>query len=189
MSENTIEISGIPVPVIFSRSRRAKRIIVTTNIDCIKVSVPQRAGYAEAREFVESIRPRIRKHHEQLQAAGVDTEDDIRERNSRLPAATKKLYERFIYLARKHEFEYCQIQIRNQKTIWGSCSRRNNISLNIALVDLPEYLIDYVILHELVHTVHPNHSKRFWAELDIYSAGNAKLIDKQLHKFRVTHWW
>ena len=188
MSENPVEIQGIPVPVIFRRSKRARRIIVTTNADCVKVSVPWGVAFAEARAFVQSITPKIRKHIKQLQAKGIDTEDDIRERNSRALAAGKKLSDRFTYLARKHGFSYSRLTIRNQSTIWGSCSHKNNISLNIALADLPEYLIDYVMLHELVHTLHPNHGRSFWAELDKYSAGNAKLIDKQLRKFRITRW-
>jgi len=49
---------------------------------------------------------------------------------------------------------------------------------------LPDHLIDYVILHELVHTVHHNHSKRFWAMLDKVTDG-AKILDKELSKYRI----
>lgn len=69
--------------------------------------------------------------------------------------------------------------MREQRTRWGSCSGKNNISLNVKLVLLPEELIDYVILHELVHTRIHNHGKKFWDELDIYT-GNAKAVAKRL---------
>jgi predicted metal-dependent hydrolase len=51
------------------------------------------------------------------------------------------------------------------KTRWGSCSSKNNISLNSSLVFLPEALIRYVCLHELVHTIHKNHGRVFWEAL------------------------
>ena len=68
--------------------------------------------------------------------------------------------------------------------MWGSCSEKNNINLNINLVRLTEELMDYVILHELVHLKVKNHSKQFWAELDKY-VGNAKELDKKLKKHRL----
>ena len=93
--------------------------------------------------------------------------------------AKKKLTDRLHYLTEKHGFTYNKVIIRNQKTRWGSCSSKNNISLNMKLVLLPDELMDYVILHELVHTRIPNHSKEFWAELDNY-VGNARVIAKRL---------
>jgi predicted metal-dependent hydrolase len=55
-----------------------------------------------------------------------------------------------------------QLSIRGQKTRWGSCSSHKNIVLNYKLIFLPEEFVDYVIIHELCHTVHLNHSKSFW---------------------------
>ena len=62
-------------------------------------------------------------------------------------------------LAEKHNFKYKKVAIKNAKTRWGSCSYVNNINLSLHLMRLPDYLIDYVILHELVHTKIKNHSK------------------------------
>ena len=69
-------------------------------------------------------------------------------------------------LADKFGFKYNELALKNIKSRWGSCSRKNNINLSIHLMRLPDHLIDYVILHELVHTVHHNHSARFWNLLD-----------------------
>jgi len=88
------------------------------------------------------------------------------------------------HLAVKFEFNYNKLTLKNIKSRWGSCSKKNNINLSVHLMRLPDHLIDYVILHELVHTVHHNHSKRFWAMLDTVSGG-AKILDKELGKHRI----
>lgn len=87
-------------------------------------------------------------------------------------------------LAAKFGFNYNNLALKNIKSRWGSCSRKNNINLSIHLMRLPDHLIDYVILHELVHTVHHNHSKRFWALLDRVTGG-AKNLDKELSKYHI----
>lgn len=69
-------------------------------------------------------------------------------------------------LAKKHGFSYKDIQIKSMKSRWGSCSGENVIQLNSHVVRLPENLQDYVILHELAHTVEKNHGEGFWKLLD-----------------------
>lgn len=66
------------------------------------------------------------------------------------------------YWAEKFGFRYGRLSFRNNISNWGSCSYDNNISLNIKLMKLPDEIIDYVILHELCHTVEKNHSGAFW---------------------------
>ena len=65
-------------------------------------------------------------------------------------------------IAKELCFKHGRISVRNNKTRWGSCSGEDNISLNIHLMRVPERLIDYVIIHELCHTIEKNHSKKFW---------------------------
>ena len=99
--------------------------------------------------------------------------------------AKEFLPDRVKQLADKYEFKYNKLSLKNIKSRWGSCSRKNNINLSIHLMRLPDHLIDYVIFHELVHTVHHNHSKRFWAMLDKVTGG-AKILDKELNKHRIS---
>lgn len=95
------------------------------------------------------------------------------------------LPDRVAKLAAVHGFSYNQLTVKNVHTRWGSCSVRNNINLNICLMTLPEYLSDFVILHELCHTVHKNHGPQFHALLDSLVGGNEKRLDKELNKYKI----
>lgn len=86
-------------------------------------------------------------------------------------------------LAEKHGFTYQMVRIKNASSRWGSCSARNNLNFSLYLMHLPNHLIDYVILHELAHTVHKNHGIEFWRLLHKIS-GNAKGLDKELRDYR-----
>lgn len=76
--------------------------------------------------------------------------------------ATRELTVRVLELARQHTLTVKRVIIRNQRSRWGSCSRRGTISLNWRLIQMPDAVRDYVILHELAHTREHNHSQRFW---------------------------
>lgn len=69
---------------------------------------------------------------------------------------------RLRYLADRHGFTYERERFGNQTGRWGSCSTSGTISLNVALMNLPHVLIDYVLIHELAHTKQMNHSRDFW---------------------------
>ena len=89
-------------------------------------------------------------------------------------------------LAKKHGFRYSRCSVRDVQSRWGSCTSRGSINLNIRLVLLPDRLIDYVLLHELCHTVEMNHSERFWALLDKCAAPEkAKALRAELKKIKI----
>jgi len=79
--------------------------------------------------------------------------------------ADTELPKRIRDIASKHHYDYHSIKTKSMKSRWGSCTNQNIITLNIYLMMVPWELIDYVILHELVHTHHLNHSKQFWEEV------------------------
>jgi len=100
--------------------------------------------------------------------------------------ASVYLPERLDFLARRHGFSYRKVSIRENRSRWGSCSGKDHISLNLHLMRLPDHLIDYVLLHELLHTVHRNHGPLFWAELDRLTGG-ARKLDRELKKYPVRY--
>lgn len=73
------------------------------------------------------------------------------------------------------------VQVRLQRTRWGSCSSRKTLSLNASLVFLPPELVRYVLLHELCHTQHMDHSPRFWLLLEQVQPG-ARTLDRRLNR-------
>ena len=87
-------------------------------------------------------------------------------------------------LAAKYGFKYLDVFIKNAKTRWGSCSHNNRINLSLHLMMLPDHLIDYVILHELTHTIHKNHGTRFWQHLDMVTGG-VKKLEKEINQKRI----
>jgi predicted metal-dependent hydrolase len=96
--------------------------------------------------------------------------------------AKKYLPLRLKQLAEEKGLQYRRVSIRDSKTRWGSCSGVNNINLSFHLMKVPVHLIDYVILHELAHTIHKNHGRGFWSFLEELS-GNAKLYAKEMKKY------
>lgn len=108
----------------------------------------------------------VRFGSEQLPVApGVDDLRPVIEKRLRQLAA-RELPPRVMALAAQHQVSVTRISVRNQKSRWGSCSRRGTISLNWRLIQTPPYVLDYIILHELMHRREMNHSARFWRQVE-----------------------
>ena len=92
--------------------------------------------------------------------------------------AAKLIGERAYKLSTQMGISYKRITIRGQKTLWGSCSHKQNLSFNWKLLMAPEPVIGYVIIHELTHLKEMNHSKRFW-----------ELVAQHCHRWREYKKW
>jgi predicted metal-dependent hydrolase len=90
---------------------------------------------------------------------------DATERHLRA-LATIELPVRCMDLAAAHGLTVARVSVRNQRSRWGACSSRGVITLNWRLIQMPPSVSDYVILHELMHMRQPNHSRRFWREVE-----------------------
>lgn len=86
-------------------------------------------------------------------------------------------------LAAKWGFTYKQLKIKANRSCWGSCTYNNIINLSLHLMRMPDELVDYVILHELCHTIQKNHGKDFWRLLDSVTAGKARQLSKQTQQY------
>lgn len=79
--------------------------------------------------------------------------------------AKRHITKRLTEIAKEHKFKYNKVFIRDQRTKWGNCSTEKNLSFNWRLIKTPNFVIDYLIFHELVHTKTMNHTHKFWTEL------------------------
>lgn len=184
MNSTIVEIPSVG-PVTIVKSQRAKHLRITVKPDqTVRLTMPKGESIDKAMRFLHSKIPWITKHLHRLSKLE-NTQTNPPQSKINEPQAIDTLISRLEELAKIHNFKYAKASIRNQKTKWGSCSAKNNISLNINLVRLPNQLRDYVILHELVHTRIKNHGKEFWAKLDKVAGGSAKELSKKLRKYRL----
>lgn len=144
----------------------------------VLVTMPRGVSYSFAKDFVMKNLEWIKKV---TSKSKVLSEDEIKKRRA---LARKILPKRLDELAKEFGFKYSKVFIKNQGTIWGSCSYKNNINLNLNLVMLDSELIDYVLLHELTHTVHKNHQKAFY-DLLLKNMPNALSAQKRLKKVKI----
>jgi hypothetical protein len=86
--------------------------------------------------------------------------------------------------AKAHGFNYTELKINNSKGRWGSCSTKKSINISLSVMLLPWHLIDYVLLHELCHTVEMNHGERFWALMNKVTDGKSMALRAEIRKYR-----
>jgi predicted metal-dependent hydrolase len=106
-----------------------------------------------------------------------------------LHAAHARLVPWLESVALQHGMSYARAQVRRQRTRWGSCSRSGTISINACLVFQPADVVRYLFVHELAHTVHLNHSRRFWRLVEKLEPG-WQALDRELARGwrHVPHW-
>lgn len=172
--------------VLFEKSSRARHINISIKpFRGIRIAVPFGSSLKNAEEVVRSKANWIKRNLKKVQQLEQKHKiNAIKLNDIDKLAGRKKLTDRLNELSVKYGFTYNNVRIRNQKSRWGSCSAQNNINLNIKLILLPPHLVDYVILHELVHTNIKNHSREFWSTLNIY-VDDAKTLNKELKHYGV----
>lgn len=158
---------------------RAVKFSVSTS-GRLQMSVPKYTSDFLAKRFLNSNREIIRKK------LPVRNPEEQRARDYQKKVLMKKAREylpyRLEYYAKLYGYTYDKCRLTHANTRWGSCSSNRTISLNIGLMKVPEVLRDYVILHELAHLHHMDHSKAFWAEVETHDK-NYQLHEKKLKMF------
>ena len=103
--------------------------------------------------------------------------------------ADLKLVPQLERIASIHGFTFAAVSVRKQRSRWGSCSSKGRISLNLKLLFLPPLLVRYIMLHELCHTRHMNHSRRYWNEVARFDPDYASHDREMTHAWRFVPGW
>lgn len=148
---------------------RSRRKTISIEIDSnarLVVRAPMRVPLYEIRRFVNDKNSWIEKHIEKAKKRNEKRKDvrplDLRELRIITEEALRVIPVEVERYAKIIGVTYGRVTIRNQKTLWGSCSSKGNLSFNCMLMKVPERVRDYVIVHELCHRREMNHSPHFW---------------------------
>lgn len=172
------------------RSRRGKMLRVTVRCGgAVSATVPYGVSKMQLERFlrsrsawlIEKIRE-LRLCREHIHQSRNDASHQLRKRD--VCAVIRRTVEQF---NRHYGFAYNAVRLKNQRTLWGSCSDQGNLNFNFKLSLLSEALVNYVIVHELCHLRELNHSAAFWrlvAEtIPDYRALRRELKQTSLHAF------
>ena len=155
-----------PRGAVFIRHRRARRYILRVLDDgTLRVTLPRWGSKREAQAFIEKSAQWIAKQRS-LQEPVSPEPSAFAARGSGetglLARAKSELPPQLLALARTHDVMVTRISVRNQRSRWGACSARGSITLNWRLILVPDFVREYVMIHELMHRRELNHSRRFW---------------------------
>ncbi len=154
---------GINLSII--RSRRARRLRISVSRGgAVEMTLPFGMPAAAAEKFLKAKRAWIEKSLAYFanQPLSMLPRGSRREYLSLKNKAQLLAEEKAAYWNRHYGFAFRQISIKNQKSRWGSCSRKGNLNFNYRIVHLPKEVLDYLVIHELCHLREFNHSPQFW---------------------------
>lgn len=160
-----ININNQDLTYTLRRSFRARRIRLTVSRDgAIIVTIPIGIQETVAQRFIAEkmnwISKKVKYFRDHPTAPVIRrTRQDYLQHKEQARQIISELVNRY---CTDYGFKFKSISIRNQKTCWGSCSRRGNLNFNYRLIFLPERTQEYVVVHELCHLKEMNHSGKFW---------------------------
>lgn len=171
------------------RSLRARSIRLVVRRDgTLRLTYPLFSSRASAITFAESKSAWIEHTRQRLEQRLAQypsiTHEEVerlrREARLYIPATLSRL-------AKEHGFTYTSLRISSAHTRWGSCSGRNGISISLFVMLLPEHLREFILLHELCHTRHHNHSAAFHKLLDSLVGGKERTYNRELKGYHIPH--
>lgn len=160
-----IELHKKQIEYTLKMSKRARRMRLAIYCDGnFVVTVPKNMSESVVEQFIINKSKWIIDKLEYFksfsgQEINKNTKKDYTEYKEQALALTQRRIE---YFSKVYGFKFNKINIKNQKTRWGSCSRKGNLNFNYKIVFLPKKLADYIIIHELCHLKEFNHSHKFW---------------------------
>ncbi|MFI3286432.1 MAG: M48 family metallopeptidase [Rikenellaceae bacterium] len=174
--------------VSLRKSYRSRSLSVKISVkdDSISLTYPASCDPQEAINFLEEKRDRILEIiKRQRLSREANPPAETYDYNKLRDAALEYLPNRINEIAELTKLPFRQLRITATRSKWGSCSADNRVSLSIFLMALPKHLIDFVIIHELCHTQHHNHSPQFHALVDYICGGKEKELIKELKKHTI----
>ena len=172
------------------RSNRKSIGLEIRSAEDIRVRIPSRLSDRELKKFVNAHKDwifekaeLIENWEDQRASTGAPSWEGLSK--VELQNIKNKFADRVSYFAEIMNVTFGRITIRNQKTRWGSCSTKGNLNFNYQLYYLPDELLDYVVVHELSHRRHMDHSKEFWTEVEKYCP-NYRKLRKNLKQYTLT---
>ena len=160
-----LKLDGKQIVYKVRKSKRAKRLRVTIYSDSsVVVTVPRGVLNFFVERFLQERAEWLMEKVEHFKGK----EPGIFAKNCRDDYLKNKdkafglVNERLEYFNQRYKYNYNRVSIKNQKTRWGSCSRKGNLNFNYKIVYLNKEPVDYIVVHELCHLKELNHSQRFW---------------------------
>lgn len=153
-----------PLEFYYIRHRRARRYVLTLDVEGrVRVTIPRGGSRREADAFAERqaawIREQVREHRQVRDARAPYALDEKRQLRAKAKAILPR---RLMELAAQHGLGVSRVSVRDQRSRWGSCGRDGHICLNWRLVLMPDWIRDYVLVHELMHLRRMDHSPKYW---------------------------
>lgn len=161
---DNLQINEKQYPIIITKKSRIKRMVLSLKRGAIHISIPWYVPKVVAMAFVHAQKEWITQKSNLLtiETINKDLYKDFKQQ------AKKVLLPKLKYWSQRMIVHYNKVTIRNQSSVWGSCSSKKNLNFNYKIIHLPEPLLDYLVIHELAHTVHMNHSILFWKLVEKY---------------------
>lgn len=164
-----MKAKGISTEIEIIRSRRRTMTAEIHDDGHVVIRAPMKLAMAEIERFISEKTNVIEKHvlkrldeNRKLSETRPFTPEEISQMSDE---AASLITRRVEYYAKLMGLTYSRITIRSQKTRWGSCTSDGHLSFNCLLVKTPPEVLDSVVVHELCHINHPNHSKAFYADV------------------------
>ena len=161
------EFDNVPINII--RSQR-KSVSIQINQEGILIRAPKwmsrrkiNALLWEKQDWIQKHLEKMQERKEVLEQVQPYTEEEVRALVQKAKAVIPEKVRKYAPIV---GVDYGRITIRNQKTRWGSCSGKGNLNFNCMLMRTPDEVIDYVVVHELCHRKHMDHSAAFYAEVE-----------------------
>ncbi len=187
--KQTINLSKRDVAFTLKRSERARLLrLEISGWTGLVVTAPSRLPMARIENFIRERAGWVLEKMAIFDAArpvnriGGGRRDYLKNKE----AARALVLDRLEFFNRDRRFNYGQVKIKNQKSRWGSCSRKGNLNFNYKIIRLPSRLADYIIAHELCHLCEFNHGLSFWRKLSGILP-DCRALRQELSRYRSWH--